>query len=219
MGTSVNHLAAGYSGRMTSTRTLVVPALVASLAIFATNAFGQARPTLPIAYISVQRILSEADEAKAAAKELEALRAAKAQELNTKKHALDDTKLQIANAGGLFSGSKRQQLTELAKRQESDLQQSTQQAQADFQELQKKVQQRLTTELNTIIGALAQQRGVQYVLNQDVSIVFAPTGANWTTEVLQRLNAMTAAQKSAPETAPDKTAPSQPPAHPVVSPR
>src|SRR5215470_13700497 len=120
---------------MASSRTLVVAALVVAAVISGPNAFGQARPTLPIAYISVQRILTEADEAKAAAKELEALRAAKAQELNVKKRALDDTKLQIVNAGGIFSASKRQQLTELAKRQESELQQATQQANNDFQEL------------------------------------------------------------------------------------
>ena len=193
---------------MASSPTLVVAALVASVVISGTNAFGQARPSLPIAYISVQRILSEADDAKAAAKELEALRAAKAQELNAKKRALDDTKLQIANAGGLFSGSRRQQLGELAKRQESDLQQATQQAQTDFQELQKKVQQRLTTELSTIISTLAQQRGVLYVLNQDTAIVYAPAAANWTAEVLERMNAASTAQKSGAPA--DKKAPPKP---------
>ena len=191
---------------MASSRRLVVPALVAAVGISGTNAFGQTRPPLPIAYVSVQRILTEADEAKAAAKELEALRAAKAQELGVKKRALDDTKLQIVNAGGIFGASKRQQLTELAKRQESELQQATQQANNDFQELQKKVRERLTRELNVILKALSQQRGVLYVLNQDAAVVFAPTDADWTAEVLQRLNAATAAQKTASEkTAPEKT--------------
>jgi Skp family chaperone for outer membrane proteins len=191
---------------MASLRTVIVPALFAAALVSGTDALAQARPTLPIAYISVQRILNEAEDAKTAAKELEALRAAKAQELNAKKRELDNTKLQIANAGGMFSTSKRQQLTEQAKRQESELQQATQQAQTDFQELQKKVQDRLRQELGAIINTLAQQRGVQYVLNQDVAIVLAPTGANWTAEVLQRLNAVTAAQKSAPEKTPEKGA-------------
>jgi outer membrane protein len=192
---------------MALSRTVLVPALFVAALVSGTDALAQARPTLPIAYISVQRILNEAEDAKTAAKELEALRAAKAQELNAKKRELDDTKLQIANAGGMFSTSKRQQLTEQAKRQESDLQQATQQAQTDLQELQKKVQDRLRQELGAIINTLAQQRGVQYVLNQDVAIVLAPTGANWTAEVLQRLNAATAAQKSAPEKAAPESTP------------
>jgi Skp family chaperone for outer membrane proteins len=178
------------------------------LLISGTNAFAQARPTVPIAYISVQRILTEADDAKAAAKQLEALRAQKTQEVNAKKKALDDTRLQIVNAGGVFSSTKRQQLTEVAKRQEAELQQATQQAQTDFQDLQKKVQDRLRHELGTIVTTLAQQRGVQYVLNQDVSIVLAPIGANWTEEVLQRLNAATAqnagSNTSTPGTPPTK---------------
>jgi Skp family chaperone for outer membrane proteins len=175
-----------------SKKTLFCAALMASLLVSGTNGYAQVRPALPIAYISLQKILTEADDAKAATKELDALRAARAQEVTAKRHALDATKLEIANAGGVFSGSKRQQLTEVAKRQEAELQQATQRAQTDFQELQKKLQDRLRQELGTIVTALAQQRGVQYVLNQDVSIVLAPNGANWTAEVLERLNAATA---------------------------
>jgi Skp family chaperone for outer membrane proteins len=174
---------------MGSTRTFICAAL--TLLIAGTNIFAQARAALPIAYISVQRILTEAEDAKAAAKELEALRAARTQDLNGRKQALDATRLQIANAGGIFSASKRAQLTELAKRQEAELQQATQQAQTDFVELQKKVQERLRSELTTIVTALTTQRGVQYVLNQDVALVLAPVTANWTDEVLQRLNAAT----------------------------
>ena len=41
-------------------------------------------------------------------------------------------------------------------------------------------------------------------------MVLAPTGANWTPEVLQRLNAITDAQKTAPEkTSSEKTAPAK----------
>jgi Skp family chaperone for outer membrane proteins len=183
---------------MASARTIIVTVLVAAVFHSGTKAFGQARSAPPISYISVQRILAEADDAKAAAKELEALRAARAQDLNARKRALDDTKLQIANAGGIFSASKRQQLTELAKRQEAELQQATQQANNDFQELQKKVREQLTGELTAILRTLAQQRGVLYVLNQDTAVVLAPASADWTAEVLQQLNAASAARKTSP---------------------
>jgi len=161
-------------------------------------AFGQTRTGLPIAYVSLQRIITEADDAKAGAKELEALRVARTQELSTKKKALDDTKLQLANSGGYFSGSKRAQLAELVKRQEAELQQANEKAQADFQELQKKVQERLRTEIGRIVTALATERGVAYVLNQDAAVVLAPKGADWTDDVLKRLKAASA------QTAPEK---------------
>ena len=110
---------------MGSSRTFVVTsALALVLVVPAASAFAQARPGLPIAYISLQRILAEAEDAKAAGKELETLRAAKAQELTAKKQALDATKLQIANAGGMFSTSKREQLKVVEKQQEAELQQA-----------------------------------------------------------------------------------------------
>jgi Skp family chaperone for outer membrane proteins len=173
------------------------------------SASAQPRPTFPIAYISVQKVLAEADDAKAATKELEAMRAAKAGDLNAKKKALDDTKLQLANAGGFFSSNRRAQLAELVKKQESELQQATQQAQTEFNDLQKKVQERLRAELNTVLTALAVQRGVPYVLNQDTAIVLAPTAANWTAEVLERLNAATA-QRQKTATAPTQNKSSNP---------
>jgi len=179
----------------------IYTALVLTLAIPTARVYGQTRPTFPIAYISVQRILTEAEDAKAAAKELEALRNARAQDLNAKKQAIEATKLEIANAGGFFSTSKRAQLTEQEKKQETELQRATQQAQTDFVELQKKVQERLRTELTTIVRKLAVERGVVYVLNQDTSIVLAPTAANWTDDVLQQLNAAAAERAGAGKTA------------------
>jgi Skp family chaperone for outer membrane proteins len=161
-----------------------------------TSAIAQTRPAYPIAYISVQRILSEADDLKAAAKELEALRTTRTQELNAKKKTLDATRLQLANAGGIFSWSKRACLAETLKRQETDLQHATQRSQADFAKRQQQVNERLRGELNTVVVALAKQRGVAYVLNQDTAVVLAPSAANWTDEVLHELNAVSAPGKT-----------------------
>ena len=175
---------------------MVIVWLVLVACTIAVPTFAQTRSGLPIAFISVQRILTEAEDAKAAAKELEALRLAKGQELTAKRQALEQTKLAIANAGGYFSASKREQLKATEKTQEADLQQATQLAQTDFQELQKKLQSELRTELNGIVTALATQRGFLYVLNQDAALVLAPTGADLTAEVLTRLDAA-AAQRAA----------------------
>jgi Skp family chaperone for outer membrane proteins len=161
----------------------------------AESSFGQTRAAYPIAYVSLQRILTEAEDVKVAAKELEALRATQTQDLTAKKQAVDATRLELANAGGVFSGSTRTRLAETLKRQEADLLQATQKAQTDFAERQKQVQGRLRAELSMVVVALAKERGVAYVLNQDTAVVLAPTAANWTDEVLKRLNAASARQQ------------------------
>jgi Skp family chaperone for outer membrane proteins len=165
---------------------------VLTLFIAVASGFGQTRPGYPIAYISMQRILTEAEEVKAATKELEALRAKRTQELSAMKQALDATRLELANAGGVFSRANRERLAETLKRQEADLQQATQKAQADVAELQKQLQEQLRVELNAIVLALAKERGIGYVLNQDAAVVLAPAAANWTDEVLEKLNAAAA---------------------------
>lgn len=170
--------------------------LGAALGVAPSVAQAQGRQGLPIGYVSVQRILTEADDAKVATKELEALRAARTQDLNAKRQVLDATRLQLANAGGYFSGTKRAQLQDAVRKQEVELQQATQQAQTDLQELQRKVQDRLRGELNTILTKLVAERGLLYVLNQDAALVLAPTGANLTDDVLARMNAA-AAQREA----------------------
>jgi outer membrane protein len=172
-------------------RTSFLSAIAAGTLVVALSAVAhaQARAPFPIAYVSVQKILNESNDAKQGAKQLEELRQAKAKDLAAKKQALDSTKLQIANAGGYFSGSKREQLQQQEKRQEAELQAATQQAQTDFMDLQKKVQDGLRAELSTILNALAIQRGYQYILNQDAAILLAPSGADLTKDVLEKLNA------------------------------
>ncbi len=157
----------------------------------------QTRGQFPIAYVSVARILNETDDAKEAAKALEALRQAKAKDLAAKKQALDDTRLQIANAGGYFSGSRREQLKVQEKRQEAELQQAGQQAQTEFADLTKKYQESLRGELNKVVTAIASQRGFLYVLNQDSAVLLAPAGADITKDVLDKLNAAAAERAAA----------------------
>lgn len=156
----------------------------------------QARAQFPIAYVSVQRILAESSDGKAAAKELETLRTTRTQELNAKRQELEATRLALANAGGYFSSGRRTELQAKVRQQEADLQQATQQAQTDLQEEQRKVQDRLRGELNGVLQTLARQRGYLYVLNLDTAILLAPAGANVTDEVLTRMNTAAAEREA-----------------------
>jgi len=179
-------------------KTLFIALLVAGiLTPFVGRVVAQSQAVLPIGIISLQKIGNESPQAKDAAKRLETLRQAKAKEVGAKQQALEATRLQIANAGGIFRASKRAALVAEATRQEAELQRTTQQAQIDFQNLQREVQADLRREIGDIVTEIAKRRGMQFVLNEETSVVLAPTGSNLTAEVLERLNAASAQKAQA----------------------
>jgi outer membrane protein len=170
--------------------------LVAALVCMPAPVAGQASRSGPIAYVSVQRVLSDSNAAKAGAKELEALRATRTEALKARRDELEALRLQIANSGGYFSGARREQLTATARQKEAELQQATQQAQTDFQDLQRKFQDTVREQLNGVLTDLARQRGYVFILNQDAAVLLGPSSANITDDVLARLNALPAADSS-----------------------
>jgi Skp family chaperone for outer membrane proteins len=151
----------------------------------------QSRSTASIAYISVGKILSDSVDGKAATKRLEALRQAKAQEVGTQQKALEATRTELANAGGLFQATRRAQLRAQENRQQTELQQAAQRAQSDLQNLQRELQADLRKKLAVVLADLAKRRAIQIVLNEDSAVVWAPPGTDLTAEVLDRLNAAT----------------------------
>lgn len=163
--------------------------VVGILTLFVDRVVAQPRTALPIAFVSLQKLVSESAQAKDAAKRLETLRQAKAQELSAKQKALEEVRLRLANAGGIFRASKRAELLAEAKRQETELQRATQQAQTDFQNLQRELQADLRRRVGDIVTDIAKRRGIQFVLNEETALVLAPSGASLTAEVLERLNA------------------------------
>jgi Skp family chaperone for outer membrane proteins len=151
-------------------------------------------PASAIAYISVQRILTESTQAKAAAKQLEDLRQAKAQEIAAKQKALEETRLQLANAGGIFAASTRTKLRAQESQQQSELLKLTQDSQNELQNLQRQLQADLRREFSGIVTEVAGARAIQIVLNGDNALIWAAPGTvDLTGQVLERLN--TTAQK------------------------
>ena len=160
------------------------------------------RPTSPIAFISMQRVLSESGAAKAASKQLDELRKTKADDVNAKKKALDETKLAIANAGGVFSSSKRAELKATEAKQEAALKQATEEAQKAFTDLQRELQTGIRNDLGRVINEVARERPVQYILNADTTLLWARDATDLTGEVLERLNASSATASSTTATKP-----------------
>jgi outer membrane protein len=137
----------------------------------------------------LQKIATESMQAKDAAKRLDTLRRTKGQEVSAKQKALEEVRLQVANMGGIFRASKRTQLVAEEKRQAAELQSVTQQAQTDFQNLQRDLEVELRRQVGDVVTEIARRRGIQFVFNEDTAVVIAPTGIDLTEEVLARLNA------------------------------
>lgn len=154
----------------------------------------EAVPRLPIAYLSVQRILTEAADAKAATARLEQLRQAKTREVTAKRQELESTQRQLLQSGGVFRGGQRARLKADEDRQRAELQKVTEQAQAEVQKLQRQLQDDLRQKMGAILADISKRRKMDLVLNQDAAIVWAVPGYDLTPEVLEKLNAIAAAK-------------------------
>jgi Skp family chaperone for outer membrane proteins len=151
-----------------------------------------------IAYVSVQKLATESNEAKVASAKLETMRMEKAREVEARQKAVDAAQLAVVQAGGIFQRSRRATLVAEENRQRAELQRVAQQAQADLQNLQRQLQSELRVKINAVLERFVRQRNLEIVLNQDTTIVWAPPGADLTMEVLSALNAASPSPPSAP---------------------
>ncbi|MFN8065229.1 MAG: OmpH family outer membrane protein [Vicinamibacterales bacterium] len=147
-----------------------------------------ARATSPIAFLSVQKVLNESAQAKAAGKQLDDLRKARTDDINARKKKLDETKFALANAGGVFSGSRRAELRASVQRQEAELKQASEDAQKAVLDLQHQLQGAIRDDLVRALNDVARERPLQYVLNADTSLVWARDATDLTSEILDRMN-------------------------------
>jgi Skp family chaperone for outer membrane proteins len=157
-----------------------------------------AQGRFPIAYVSMQKIVTEANDAKVAAGKFETMRQEKAREITAKQKEADAAQLAVVQAGGVFQRSRRTALQADENRQRAELKKLTDQAQADLQNLQRQLQADLRERITAILAQLVKQKGVQLVLNQDTAVVFAQPGVDLTMEVLSALNAAPAPKQTRP---------------------
>ena len=176
-------------------KTLLTPIVL--LVVLLSVAAAQQHPsfaTRPIGYVSMQRVLSDATEAKAAAERLKTTQQQKSGELRAKQQALAETKRQLGEPAGMFQGKR---LREQEERQRTELEQATAQAQVDIQTLQAQVQGELRTRLKSVLEDLAKRHSLEIVLNQDTSVLWAAPALDLTSAVIERLNATAPAARPA----------------------
>jgi Skp family chaperone for outer membrane proteins len=142
-----------------------------------------------IAYVSIQKVAAQSTELQASSKRLQQFRDEKARAIAEKQKAFDALRLQVAQLGGVFQASKRAKAQRDEQRARSELQALQNEAQTELQKMQREAQADFQRELSTVVGELAKQRGADIVLNEDVSVVWAHPGMDWTSEVVQRINA------------------------------
>jgi Skp family chaperone for outer membrane proteins len=138
-----------------------------------------------VAYVSAQRILAEANDAKAEVAKVQTLQQQKSAELRAKQQALDTLRQQLAQATDV---SVRVELQQQELQQRTDLDRASAQAQADLQALQRQAQNEVQVRVKSVLNDLSKGEKFQIVLNSDTAIVWAAPGVDLTTAVIERLN-------------------------------
>jgi Skp family chaperone for outer membrane proteins len=148
-----------------------------------------------LAFASMRRISAESTAAQAWAKKVQALREEKAKDLTEKQKAFESKRLELAQSGGLFQGTKRAELEKETQQAEQDLRSAREQAQADMQTLQRQVDAQFGTEMNRVLVDVAKEHGVDAILNRDTTVLWSRDGLDVTEDVVKRLNASGAGDK------------------------
>lgn len=144
-----------------------------------------ARPTLPVAYVSGQRIFTESTEGKALRAKLEAQQQQRANEIRTRQQTLEGIRKQLAQA---TDNAARVQLQQQELQQRTDLERANAQAQSEMQKLQRQVQTEFQGRVREVLAEVTKGQNVQMVLNGDLAVVWSAPGSDLTNAVIERLN-------------------------------
>jgi outer membrane protein len=159
-----------------------------------------------IAFVNIQRIASDSGEGKTLSARVQALNQKKVQELNEKNKALQADQQKLQSGGTVMSDSARAELEKKIERQNVDIQRTTQDAQAEVQELQQELQSEFQRKLLPVVQQVAQEKGLHILFSAgDSGIVWADQGLDITADVIKRFDA--AAPAPTPAAKPPTTKP------------
>ena len=164
---------------------LCVLAASAIVIVLAAAHVRSAGPT--VVTVSLQRVATQSNVGKRASQQLETMRQERNRDLQAKQKGLEEVIRQVAKADAL-PAAERERIVQDEARRRAELQQLTQQAQAELQSTQLRLQGELRGQLTPILADIAKRAGVDVVLNSD-TIAWAAPGTDTTNEVVQRLNA------------------------------
>jgi len=153
------------------------------------------RPSLPVAYVNMQRALTESAAGKAELARVQTLQQQRANELRTRHETLERLRGQLAQAS---EAATRVKLQQQESQQRTDLERATVQVQQELQNLQRKVTADLQSRVKAIVEELVKGKGLQLVLNGEQAVIWSAPGADLTNSVIERLNAQSKAAPAKP---------------------
>jgi outer membrane protein len=169
---------------------------IAGLLVASTAALGATVSTsrTHIAYVSIQRIAAQTKIGQASAKRLDAVRQEKSKALAEKQQKVDSLRLQVAQNGGVFYRSKREELEKQEQKERAELDRLKETAQSEMQAITREIQAAFQSDLKTVLVELAQERDADVVLNMDTAVVWARPGFDLTDEAIKRVDGLEAAR-------------------------
>ena len=161
-------------------------ALLGSMLSFAVVGYAQvAKTPSAVAFVSANRVLTESVHGRSEAARLLALQQQRAADLRAKQQTLEATRQALAKAVDDAAKIEWQQ-KELQQR--TDLERAAQQAQADYQSLQRQINADLQQRLKSTLDDLLKTQGYQLVLNSDTALVWVTPDLDLTPAVVAKMN-------------------------------
>jgi outer membrane protein len=142
-----------------------------------------------IAFINIQAIAANSSAGKDASKRLADLNTKKAAEITEKNKQLQAAQTKLNTGGAVLSESARSQLEKDIDRMQRDIQFSSQNAQAEMNDLQNELQGEFQQKLLPLVKAIAEEKGLQAVFSiQDSGVAYWDPGLDISDEVIKRLD-------------------------------
>jgi len=172
---------------------VLIGVLIVSAAALAGAAAAPSRTHL--AFVSVQRVAAQTVSGQAMAKRLETARQDKNRALAEKQKQLEALHNDLAQNGGVFRQSRREELRKQEERERAEFERLRETSQTELQTLQREIQTAFQNDLKTALVELAAQRDADIVLNADTSVVWARSGIDLTDDAIKRIDALEVARK------------------------
>jgi outer membrane protein len=147
-----------------------------------------------LAFINIQAIAANSAAGKEASKRLADLNTKKAAEINEKNKQLQAAQTKLNTGGAVLSETARGQLEKDIERMQRDIQFTSQNAQAEMNDLQNELQGEFQQRLLPLVKAIAEEKGLQAVFSiQDSGVAYWDPGLDISDEVIKRLDTAKAA--------------------------
>jgi len=140
-----------------------------------------------IAVVDLQRVAAESAEGKASTAKVQSLNQKKVAELNEKNKALQAVQQKLV-AGALMTDAARVQLQREIDRLNLEIQRFTQDAQAEVEELQQRLQVDFQRKLMPILELVAVDKGIQVMFAAGPGLVWADAVIDLTADVIRRFD-------------------------------